>query len=155
MISLITMLLSAVGPAGIGSGLKIFAGLIDSWSAASETREKRELVRELENKGVDNETLRIINGSDNGGRLNRRIAMSIGMFTFAVCEILCVCFPSAELVTFNLPENLHGVSVLWGLASFPSSAAITVVVTTGHLALMGFQMMSLMFGFYFTPGGRK
>jgi hypothetical protein len=77
------------------------------------------------------------------------------MSTFAVCQILCVLFPSAEIITFTTPEQLQGVSIIWGFIKFPSATDLTVTITTGHLALMGFQMMSLMFGFYFTPGGRK
>lgn len=155
MIELITMLFSVVGPAGMGSGLKIFAGIVDRFSAASEAREQRELIRELEHDKIDNEILKTINGSDGGGRFNRRIALVIGMSTFAISQILCVLYPSAEIVTFTTPEQLRGASIFWGFVSFPSSGDITVSVTTGHLALMGFQMMSMMFGFYFTPGGRK
>lgn len=155
MIELITLIASAIGPAGMGSAMKMVAGFLDSRSAASEAREKREILRELDNRGIDNETLQIINGQDGGGRLNRRIALVIGMSTFSICQILCVLFPSAPIVTFTLPESLSGLSLFWGLVAFPSSTAITVTLTTGHLALMGFQMMSLMFGFYFTPGGRK
>ena len=155
MIELITMLLSVVGPAGMGSGLKIVAGVVDRFSASHEAREKRELLRELETQKIDNETLKTINGTDNGGRFNRRVALVIGMSTFAVCQILCVLYPSAPIVTFTTPEQLQGLSLGWGLIVFPSGADITVTITTGHLALMGFQMMSMMFGFYFTPSGRR
>ena len=155
MIELITMLLSVVGPAGMGSGLKIAAGLVDRFAAAGEAREKREILREIENAKIDNETLNAINGTDGGGRYNRRIALVIGMSTFAVCQVLCVLYPSALLLTFNSPESLKGFSVLWGFFNFPTSSDTTVTLTTGHMAIMGFQMMSMMFGFYFTPGGRK
>ena len=36
MIELVTMLLSVVGPAGMGSGLKIVAGLVDRFAPATE-----------------------------------------------------------------------------------------------------------------------
>lgn len=155
MIELITIMLSAVGPAGMGSALKIFAGLIDRWAAGNEAREQREIARDLKEGALNNETLQIINGTSDAGRVNRRVALIIGMSTFAISQILCVLYPTAPLVTFVTPEHIRGLSIGWGLISFPSSHDITVTITTGHCALMGFQMMSLMFGFYFTPGGRK
>ena len=53
MFGLITMLLSTLGATGMGSMLKIVAGIVDRVGAAKESREKRELIREMQLREAD------------------------------------------------------------------------------------------------------
>jgi len=48
MFELITMLLSTLGATGMGSTLKIIAGIFDRIGAAKESKEKREILREMD-----------------------------------------------------------------------------------------------------------
>jgi hypothetical protein len=89
-------------------------------------------------------------------RTTRRIIALIGMFNFFVISVLCTIWPTVPLVTFTPPENKEAVSILWGLARFPSGADITTTITTGHITLVSIATLGAIIGFYFTPsaGGK-
>ena len=157
MVGLLTMIFSTLGATGMGSVLKMLGGLVDRWAAASETRAKNELLREVERSKIDVKWQESIFGNDEGGRFargTRRIIAVIGMLNFATISILCTIWPSVPLITFTPPEQREGFSFLWGLVDFPSGSAATVVVTTGHLAITSLVTLGAIVGFYFTPGGR-
>ena len=158
MFSLITMLVSTLGATGMASGLKMLGGLIDTWSQGRILREKRKMLSIKQQAGLDLDWQKGVFGNDEGGsyaRGTRRTIALIGMCVFAALAILCTLYPSAELITFQPPESKQTFDLLWGLASFPLGDSATVVITTGHMALLAMINCGTIFGFYFTPGGRK
>jgi hypothetical protein len=63
--------------------------------------------------------------------------------------------PDQKIVTTTNSESMEGNSFLFGLIKLSKDIPLTVEVTMGHLLLVGLSMIGLIFGFYFTPGGRK
>ena len=160
MFGLITMLLSTLGATGMGSMLKIAGGAFQGISEAKAAKERRELVRDMQIRGMDIEFQKMLVGEtdkDSGmfTRATRRLIAFMGMLNFAVISILCTLFPNTALVTFTPPESKEGVSLLWGLIKFPSGSEITSTITTGHISLVAITTLGAIIGFYFTPAGRK
>jgi len=160
MFGLITMLLSTLGATGMGSTLKIIAGIFDRIGAAKESKEKREILREMDLRKADVEFQKAVFGEANNDnsaftRGTRRLIALIGMLNFFVISVLCTIWPSVELLTFNPPENKDYFSFLFGLIKIPMGSETVVAITTGHIALISITMLGAIIGFYFTPGGRK
>ena len=159
MFGLITMLLSTLGATGMGSMLKIVAGIIDRIGAAKESREKRELIREMQLREADIKFQEsVFGGVDEAStytRTTRRIIALIGMLNFSTISILCTIYPSVELVTFIPPSHLTEFSLFWGFITLPINQGATVAITTGHIALTSIATLGAIVGFYFTPSGRK
>ena len=160
MFGLITMLLSTLGATGMGSTLKIIAGIFDRIGAAKESKEKREILREMDLRKADVEFQKAVFGEANNDnsaftRSTRRLIALIGMLNFFVISVLCTVWPSVELLTFNPPENKDYFSFLFGLIKIPMGSETVVAITTGHIALISITMLGAIIGFYFTPGGRK
>ena len=160
MFGLITMLLSTLGATGMGSTLKIIAGIFDRIGAAKEPKEKREILREMDLRKADVEFQKAVFGEANndnsaftGG--TRRLIALIGMLNFFVISVLCTIWPSVELLTFVPRENKDYFSFLFGLIKIPMGTETVVAITTGHIALIAITMLGAIIGFYFTPGGRK
>jgi hypothetical protein len=55
MFGLITMLLSTLGATGMGSMLKILGGAFQGMSEAKAAKERRELIRDMQIRGMDAE----------------------------------------------------------------------------------------------------
>jgi|TARA_R110002167_G_scaffold136856_2_gene323686 hypothetical protein len=159
MFGLITMLLSTLGATGMGSMLKIVAGIVDRVGAAKESREKRELIREMQLREADIKFQEsVFGGTDESSiytRSTRRVIALIGMLNFATVSILCTIYPSVELVTFIPPAHLTEFNLFWGFIKFPINQGATVAITTGHIALTSITILGAIIGFYFTPAGRK
>ena len=160
MFGLITMLLSTLGATGMGSMLKIVGGIFQGISEAKAAKERRELIRDMQIRGMDNEFQKLLVGEtdkDTGmfTRATRRLIAFMGMLNFAIISILCTLFPNTTLVTFTRPENKEATEILWGLITFPSGTDITSTITTGHISLVAITTLGAIIGFYFTPGGRK
>jgi hypothetical protein len=160
MFGLITMLLSTLGATGMGSTLKIIAGIFDRIGAAKESREKREILREMDLRKADVEFQKAVFGEANADnsaftRGTRRLIALIGMLNFFVISVLCTIWPGVELLTFTPPENKDYFSFLFGLIKIPMGSETVVAITTGHIALISITMLGAIIGFYFTPGGRK
>ena len=159
MFGLITMLLSTLGATGMGSMLKIVAGIVDRVGAAKESREKRELIREMQLREADIKFQEsVFGGTDEYSiytRSTRRVIALIGMLNFATVSILCTIYPSVELVTFIPPAHLTEFNLFWGFIKFPINQGATVAITTGHIALTSITILGAIIGFYFTPAGRK
>jgi hypothetical protein len=157
MFGLVTMLVSTLGATGMGSILKIIAGIVDRIAAGKEAQEKREMLREMRMAEASIEFQRSVFGNDEGGRFarsTRRLLALIGMLNFAAISILCTLWPTVPLITFVPPANRSEFSLLWGLFKFPLDNSTTVAITTGHLALSALVTLGAIVGFYFTPGGR-
>ena len=163
MLGLITMLITTLGAAGMGSVLKVFAGIIDRIGSAKEKNEQRELVRDLERTKLDVEVQKAIfagNGENaKYSRGTRRIMAIITGLTFSAVTLICTIWPSVPLVTWATSGGAVGASsfsLLWGLIAIPSAlAGTTVVITTGHVVLLSMAIMGAVFGWYFTPSGRN
>ncbi|WOO40368.1 hypothetical protein [Rubellicoccus peritrichatus] len=159
MLALLATFIASVGSAGIGSILKIIAGLIDSYAARGEAREKREALRDAKKNAHNIEFAKLLYGDGETlhifSRWTRRIVALIGVSTLAVLGILALLWPTAPIVTFYPPEQQQSFSLLWGLLTIPIRAGETVTVSSGHIALMVVSIFSMIVGFYFTPGGRK
>lgn len=160
MFGLIAMLFSTLGATGMGSMLKIIAGIIDRAGAAKESREKREILREMDLRNADIEFQKAVFGEANENnsmftRATRRLIALIGMLNFFTISVLCTLWPGVELLTFNPPENKEKISILFGAFKIPMGSDTVVAITTGHISLISITMLSAIIGFYFTPGGRK
>ena len=160
MFGLITMLLSTLGATGMGSMLKILGGSFQGISEAKAAKERRELIRDMQIKGMDLEFQKLLVGAtdkDTGmfTRATRRLIAFMGMLNFFVISVLCTLYPGVTLVTFTPPENKEATSILWGLITFPSGADITTSITTGHISLVAVTTLGAIIGFYFTPGGKS
>lgn len=163
MISLIITLISTLGATGIGSGLKMMSGFIASMSEIKAKNADRELIRDLERAKISVAVQKQIFGGNSEAsrysRQTRRIMAIIGGVTFMICMLIFAIFPSIPLITFATAGGVaSSFSVLWGLISVPAVAAgTTVVITTGHMLIVGFAIIGLIFGFYFTPiyNGRR
>jgi hypothetical protein len=161
MFGLVTMLLTTLGATGMGSLLKMFGGIIASIADAKKDAAKRELARDLAMANANVELQKALFGETDREtalftRTTRRIIALIGMLNFFVISTLCTIWPTVPLVTFTPPENKEAVSILWGLARFPSGADITTTITTGHITLVSIATLGAIIGFYFTPsaGGK-
>lgn len=161
MFGLVTMLLSTLGATGMGSILKILGGLVQSISDGNEAKAKREMARDLAMSNSDLEFQKAVFGNNSDPESNlftratRRLIALIGMLNFATISIICTIWPNVELVTFTPPENKEAISLLWGLAKFPSGAEVTTSITTGHISLVSIATLGAIIGFYFTPGGKR
>ena len=160
MFGLITMLLSTLGATGMGSMLKIVGGIFQSVSEAKAAKERRELVRDMQIRGMDTDFQKMLVGEtdkDTGmfTRATRRLIAFMGMLNFAIISILCTIYPNTTLITFTPPESKEAISLLWGFIKFPSGTEITSAITTGHISLVAITTLGAIIGFYFTPGGRK
>ena len=160
MFGLITMLLSTLGATGMGSMLKIVGGIFQSISDAKASKERRELIRDMQIRQMDVEFQKMLVGEtdkDTGmfTRTTRSLIAFMGMLNFFVISVLCTLYPNTTLITFTPPENKEKIDILWGLIKFPSGAEITTSITTGHIALVAITTLGAIIGFYFTPGGRR
>ena len=161
MFGLVTMLLSTLGATGMGSILKILGGLVQSISDANEAKQKREMARDLAMSNSDIKFQQAVFGNNSDPESNlftratRRLIALIGMLNFATISIICTIWPNVELITFTPPENKESISILWGLAKFPSGAEVTTSITTGHISLVSIATLGAIIGFYFTPGGKR
>ena len=161
MFGLVTMLLSTLGATGMGSILKILGGLVQSISDGNVAKQKREMARDLAMSQSDIEFQKAVFGNNSDPESNlftratRRLIALIGMLNFATISIICTIWPNVELVTFTPPENKESISILWGLAKFPSGAEVTTSITTGHISLVSIATLGAIIGFYFTPGGKR
>ena len=161
MFGLVTMLLSTLGATGMGSILKILGGLVQSISDGNEAKQKREMARDLAMSQSDIEFQKAVFGNNSDPESNlftratRRLIALIGMLNFATISIICTIWPNVELITFTPPENKESISILWGLAKFPSGAEVTTSITTGHISLVSIATLGAIIGFYFTPGGKR
>ena len=161
MFGLVTMLLSTLGATGMGSILKILGGLVQSISDGNEAKQKREMARDLAMSQSDVEFQKAVFGNNSDPESNlftratRRLIALIGMLNFATISIICTIWPNVELITFTPPENKESISILWGLAKFPSGAEVTTSITTGHISLVSIATLGAIIGFYFTPGGKR
>lgn len=160
MFGLITMLLSTLGATGMGSMLKIVGGIFQSVSDAKASKERRELIRDMQIREMDVEFQKMLVGEtdkDTGifTRTTRRLIAFMGMLNFFVISVLCTLYPNTTLVTFTPPESKEQINLIWGLIKFPSGAEITTSITTGHIALVAITTLGAIIGFYFTPGGRR
>lgn len=154
------MLLSTLGATGMGSMLKIVGGIFQSISDAKASKERRELIRDMQIRQMDVEFQKMLVGEtdkDTGmfTRTTRRLIAFMGMLNFFVISVLCTLYPNTTLITFTPPENKEKIDILWGLIKFPSGAEITTSITTGHIALVAITTLGAIIGFYFTPGGRR
>ena len=159
MFGLITMLVSTLGATGMGSMLKIIAGAIDRICDAKEAKEKRKLAAQLKEVEINTELYKaLFGGNDQSAgftRYTRRIIAIMSMVNIMIISILCTIWPDVPFITFTLPEFREGLTLFWGIIKFPATQSMTVIITTGHMALMTLTMLSAMIGFYFTPAGRK
>lgn len=160
MFGLITMLLSTLGATGMGSMLKIVGGAFQGVSEAKASKERRELIRDMQIKGMDIEFQKMLIGETDKDagmftRATRRLIAFMGMLNFFVISVLCTLYPNTKLVTFTPPESKENISLLWGLINFPSGSDLTASITTGHISLVAITTLGAIIGFYFTPAGRK
>lgn len=159
MISLLTMLFSSIGAAGFGSALKIVGGFIQGWAENRNIAARERAGLALKDRAADIEFQKLVFGGSNADSqsalFTRRLLAIIGVSTLAAVTILCTLFPTAELVTFTPADARGRTSFLFGLIAVEHSTDLVTVITTGHIALMGFSSFSMILGFYFTPGGRK
>ena len=117
MFGLITMLLSTLGATGMGSMLKIVGGIFQSVSEAKAAKERRELVRDMQIRGMDNDFQKMLVGEtdkDTGmfTRATRRLIAFMGMLNFAIISILCTIYPNTTLITFTPPESKENIKTL-------------------------------------------
>lgn len=156
MIGLIVSLFTTLGATGLGSVLKMISGALDTRSQRLADEARLKLTHELRLRDEDKEYQKQLFGSSEAaalyGRHTRRTIAIIGVCNFAIITILCTIWPSCELTTFTIPEVREPFEFLF--IKIPSSKPITVTLTTGHLALVGIHQLAIIFGFYFTPGGR-
>tara|TARA_R110000772_G_scaffold60742_1_gene137068 strand:+ start:7545 stop:8030 length:486 start_codon:yes stop_codon:yes gene_type:complete len=161
MFGLITMLLSTLGAAGMGSILKMAGGLVASIAEKKAAAEKRELVRELAISNANADLQKNLFGEPDKQtgmftRATRRIIALIGMCNFFVISVLCTIWPSVPIITFTPPESKESLSILWGFIKFPAGEEVTSTITTGHITLISVATLAAIIGFYFTPsaGGK-
>lgn len=143
----------------MGSVLKMISGALDSAQQRKADEARLKLIYELKGRRADKNFQASIFGDSEAavlyGRHTRRIIAIIGVCNFFVLTVLAILFPTAEITTFTLPEFNKPFTLLWGLISIPSNKPITVILTTGHIAIVGLHILAIIFGFYFTPGGRQ
>ena len=155
---ILTTLLPTLGSAGVGSMLKIVSGFFDSRAAAQLEKIRLKRADVLQNRGVDLEYQKALFGnsaSGASGLMTRRIVALLFSITFVWLMVWCAVYPSLPLTTLVIPESKEAGSLLWGLYSWSPHKEQSVVVTSGHLLIIGMNQIGLMTGFYFTPGGRK
>jgi hypothetical protein len=159
MIALLTTLFSSIGSAGFGSLLKMVSGYFDSKAEAQKDIQKREMLLVLQQRNMDKEFAALVFGGGaeaaRQGRITRRLVALIGAASFAFLMVYCALKPNIPLTTFTVVTGSMSDSYLWGFIRIAPDAPITVEITTGHLLVVGISHIGLIFGFYFTPGGRK
>jgi len=158
MIELLIAVFTGGGAMGLGSIIKIGAGFLDAKAATTEIKAKQELLREAS----DAETAKIfqdsLTGDTEGGlfsRHTRRMLALIGVLTLSICTIYCtiLCdFPFITLPSIATGEGLRTIDLFF--FSIPLSEN-PIELTLGHLAASNYIALNMIFGFYFTPGGRK
>lgn len=154
MIELALGLFSSLGSAGFGSALKLFSGFIQG-------RHEQKMARLAMDARRDSAFQSTFQDASQGGMSNasawtRRILAIIILSSVSICGIYCVFNSNQPFQTLQIPASKSGLSIFWGLITFPSAAKdVTVTLTTGHLALMFFNIGAMTAGFYFTPSGRK
>jgi len=161
MFGLLTMLLSTLGATGMGSMLKIIAGIFTAISDAKATNAKRELARDLALSKASIEMQKAVFGEPNEKtyiftRTTRRIIALIGMLNFSAISILCTLWPSVTIITFTPNAQSRNIEILWGLITIPRGDEVVSAITTGHISLVSIATLGAIVGFYFTPsaGGK-
>ena len=155
------MLLSTLGATGMGSLLKMAGGIVASVYENRAAESKRRLARDLALSKADAELQKNLFGEPDKEvtlftRTTRRILALIGMLNFFTISVLCTLYPSVPLITFIPPDSKEGFKFLWGFITIPAGHEITVVITTGHIALISVTTLAAIVGFYFTPSaGRR
>lgn len=160
MFELLLTLFTGGGAMGLGSIMKMVAGVFDSRAAVAEAKEHRKLLKDSENAANAIKFQQALTGDTEGGnyaRHTRRFLALIGVSTLALCTIHCTLFPSEAFYTLESIASGEGVqhySFLWGLVEIPGSDD-PIQLTLGHLAATNFIALNMILGFYFTPGGRS
>jgi hypothetical protein len=159
MTQLFVTLFSSVGAAGLGSGLKIFGGFIQSLMESRNIAAKEKMALILQSRKADNAFQKSVfggNSADSASALvTRRILAVIGMCTLSAMGLIAISYPGEALYTFTPADVKGNISLFWGFVNFPQSADLVSTVTLGHLAISVLTTLSMIVGFYFTPGGRK
>ena len=150
MIELLISLFSTAGSAGFGSLLKqvgnFFQGRHDAKMADIAARAQNAAVfQKFLSEGPQAKS----------SAFTRRLlgAMLVGLICFI--GVWGITHPQDQFTTFIIPEAKQGWKFLWGLFTFPTTKDVTVVLTSGHLALMSLNIAAISVGFYFTPSGRR
>lgn len=157
---MITLLLTTLGAGGFGSLMKILASFVAQIIEARSIRARDELAKTLALAKADVHFQQAVFGGNNedsaSSQFTRRILAIIGMSTFSAIAVICTLVPDAPFATIPPgTESATGVTLFWGAVSFPPSKPVPTVLTTGHITLMAMTTLSMIMGFYFTPGGRK
>jgi len=162
MFELLLTLFTGGGAMGLGSIMKMGAGVLDSRAAANELKEKRKLLSGFDNAQQIIDYQAALTPESEGGlftRHTRRMLALIGVLTLSVCTIHCVI--CADLPFYTLPSvaragagESNSFSILFGFVEIPRSDK-PISLTLGHLAALNFISLNMILGFYFTPGGRK
>lgn len=138
----------------MGSILKgVFGMIVDS----RQQKYELEMAREARNNEYAIKYQNSINSGDGGAftRATRRMLALIGMGSIAFVTCLTAIYPSVPLLSTTNITGEGRTEILFGLISFPAEQT-NMVVTTGHLCLFECSVvLPMIFGFYFTPGGRR
>ena len=160
---MISTLISTIGVAGIGSVLKIVAGLLSSWQQAKADAKRLdtelEIAREQSRTSLQIQREQAVFGDSVAGAFNRWTRRGIAwMLVGTMCYIAwySVRFPADVLTTISEPASPDVHSLLWGLVSWGGNEEPrTVDVTLGHIVILFTHMCFMCVGFYFTPDVSK
>jgi hypothetical protein len=148
MIGLFSSLLTVMGSAGLGSILKIVAVVVGKIGEAKKWKAKQELVRELQHNKANIRYERLLYGDTKVGMANTLTRRVIGFVavTGVVCvTLLSTIWPDVPLVTLTDGEGT--AKFLFGLVEFPVNKERPVVLSSGHLAVIGLSLLSACLGF--------
>lgn len=155
MLALFSSLITVMGSAGLGSILKIAAVIVGKIGEAKKWRAKQDLVRELQQSKATLRYEKLLYGDTKVGMANtltRRAVALIAVVGVCSVTILGTIWPDTPLVTLTDTEGT--VHLLFGLVSYPVNADKPVVLSSGHLAVIGLSLLSACLGFVGTdPAG--
>jgi hypothetical protein len=148
MIGLFSSLLTVMGSAGLGSILKIAAVVVGKLGEAKKWRAKQDLVRELQNQKANIRYEKLLYGDTKVGMANtltRRVIGTIAVLGVCSVTLLSTIWPDVPLVT--LTDGDGTAKFLWGLFELPVNQEKPVILSSGHLAVIGLSLLSACLGF--------
>lgn len=149
--------LSVVGTAAAGSGIKIVAALLQNFfDSALEARKIQHAIRMAE-LGKEIQAYESQNSNPYTNTTRRWLAFGL-CFTLCTIALICTVFPDVPLWTLPVSASQPTeYSILFGLFSWrgktPSVEAI--YITTGSMAVHFVYATTMFLGYYFTPIGKK
>lgn len=163
MFGLIATMLSSIGGAAAGAMIKVAGNFILGWMDRKNIAQREQLAtrfaHDSANAKANAALAKVLLGTDESTQhintIARSVIAGVSISAIAVMGWVSITNPDVPLLTILPPEGRGEVSILFGLAKFPTSGDAPQTVTLGHLAISIIGVLSMVLSWFFFPAGTR